>query len=128
MGIIIIIIIIILLFKRLPTYHYGHEPSNKFATYHAKFFSNAVREDDIIQIANGGIFFFLGPFISTTNLIFNFIGILYTPGSAGTRQEIFQDACKNHYAKQSNPVSQKKKKKKKKKKESVKILYIFFPP
>jgi hypothetical protein len=25
-------------------------------------------------------------------------GIIYTPGSAGTRQEVFQAACRNHYA------------------------------
>jgi predicted Rossmann-fold nucleotide-binding protein len=61
----------------VPTWRYGHEPSNKFATYQAKLFSNALREDGIIAISNGGI--------------------IFTPGSAGTRQEIFQDACGNHY-------------------------------
>eukprot|EP00611_Tribonema_gayanum_P026002 TRINITY_DN6079_c0_g1_i1.p1 TRINITY_DN6079_c0_g1~~TRINITY_DN6079_c0_g1_i1.p1 ORF type:complete len:537 (-),score=134.76 TRINITY_DN6079_c0_g1_i1:253-1755(-) len=62
----------------VPTYVYGHEPSNVFCTWQAKMFSNAIREDGLIQIANGGI--------------------IYTPGSAGTRQEVFQAACKNHYA------------------------------
>lgn len=62
----------------IPTWRYGHEPSNVFATFHAKMFSNAVREDGIIAVSNGGI--------------------IFTPGSAGTRQEIFQDACYNHYS------------------------------
>lgn len=62
----------------VPTWRYGHEPSNRFATYYAKYFSNAIREDALIDIARGGI--------------------LYFPGSAGTRQEIFQAACFNHYA------------------------------
>jgi predicted Rossmann-fold nucleotide-binding protein len=61
----------------IPTWKYGHEPSNTFASFHAKFFSNAIREDALIQIVN--------------------IAIIYTPGSAGTRQEVFQDACRNHY-------------------------------
>lgn len=62
----------------IPTWRYGHEPSNRFATYYAKYFSNAIREDALIDVAHGGI--------------------LYFPGSAGTRQEIFQAACFNHYA------------------------------
>eukprot|EP01104_Vermistella_antarctica_P016870 TRINITY_DN5857_c0_g1_i1.p1 TRINITY_DN5857_c0_g1~~TRINITY_DN5857_c0_g1_i1.p1 ORF type:complete len:440 (+),score=65.30 TRINITY_DN5857_c0_g1_i1:77-1396(+) len=68
----------------IPTWRYGHEPSNIFATFHAKMFSNAVREDGLIAVANGGI--------------------IYTPGSAGTRQEIFQDACKNHYTEKPAPM------------------------
>mmetsp|Transcript_20875 Transcript_20875/g.25277 ORF Transcript_20875/g.25277 Transcript_20875/m.25277 type:complete len:447 (+) Transcript_20875:342-1682(+) len=62
----------------IPTYRYGHEPSNMFATNVAKMFSNAVREAGLINIGNGGI--------------------IYTPGSAGTRQEIFQASCQNHYS------------------------------
>lgn len=62
----------------IPTWKYGHEPPNIFATFHAKYFSNAIREDGLIQICN--------------------CGIIYTPGAAGTRQEIFQDACRNHYS------------------------------
>jgi len=54
----------------IPTYRYGHEPSNVFATWHAKFFSNAIREDGLLAISTGGI--------------------IYTRGGAGTRQEIFQ--------------------------------------
>eukprot|EP00808_Paulinella_micropora_P011549 g43656.t1 len=62
----------------VPTWHYGHEPVNLFATYHAKLFSNALREDGLIAVANAGV--------------------IYTPGAAGTRQEVFQDACRNDYA------------------------------
>ncbi len=61
----------------IPTWLYGHEPSTPFATHIAKFFENSVREDVILSISVGGI--------------------LYTPGSAGTLQEIFQDAVQNHY-------------------------------
>jgi len=68
----------------IPTWKYGHEPANMFATWQAKMFSNAVREDGLIAIANGGI--------------------IFSPGSAGTRQEIFQAACRNHYAKKGEAV------------------------
>ena len=61
----------------IPTWLYGHEPSTPFATHIAKFFLNSVREDSILTLAFGGI--------------------IYTPGSAGTLQEIFQDAVQNHY-------------------------------
>ena len=61
----------------VPTWLYGHEPSTPFATHIAKFFENSVREDSILTMAFGGI--------------------IYTPGSAGTMQEIFQDAVQNHY-------------------------------
>jgi predicted Rossmann-fold nucleotide-binding protein len=61
----------------LPTWHYGHEPPNAFATHIAKYFANSVREDGLLTIARGGI--------------------VFSPGSAGTIQEIFQDACQNHY-------------------------------
>ena len=61
----------------LPTYFYGHEPTTPFATDIAKYFDNSVREDGVVTIAKGGI--------------------IYTPGSAGTMQEIFQDAGQNHY-------------------------------
>jgi predicted Rossmann-fold nucleotide-binding protein len=62
----------------IPTWKYGHEPTNMFGTWVCKFFSNAIREDGLLDISNAGI--------------------VYTPGSAGTRQEIFQAACGNHYA------------------------------
>ena len=61
----------------IPTWLYGHEPSTPFATHIAKYFENSIREDNILTLAYGGI--------------------IYTPGSAGTMQEIFQDAVQNHY-------------------------------
>lgn len=61
----------------IPTWLYGHEPSTPFATHIAKFFDNSIREATILHIAYGGI--------------------IFTPGSAGTLQEIFQDAVENHY-------------------------------
>ena len=61
----------------IPTWLYGHEPSTPFATHIAKFFENSIREDNILTLAYGGI--------------------IYTPGRAGTLQEIFQDAVQNHY-------------------------------
>ncbi|MCQ2112230.1 MAG: hypothetical protein MJY95_02680 [Bacteroidaceae bacterium] len=61
----------------IPTWLYGHEPATPFATHIAKYFDNSIREDGILTIAFGGI--------------------IYTPGSAGTMQEIFQDAVQNHY-------------------------------
>ncbi len=61
----------------IPTWLYGHEPSTPFATHIAKFFENSVREDSILTLAYGGL--------------------IYTPGSAGTMQEIFQEAVQNHY-------------------------------
>ena len=61
----------------IPTWFYGHEPSTPLATDIAKYFQNSLREDILLTIAKGGI--------------------IYTPGSAGTLQEIFQDAAQNHY-------------------------------
>ena len=61
----------------IPTWFYGHEPATPFATEIAKYFFNSVREDVLLAIAKGGI--------------------IYSPGSAGTIQEIFQDAAQNHY-------------------------------
>ena len=61
----------------IPTWLYGHEPSTPFATHIAKYFTNSIREDTILTVAFGGI--------------------IYTPGSAGTLQEVFQDAVQNHY-------------------------------
>ena len=61
----------------IPTWLYGHEPSTPFATHIAKYFTNSVREDTILTVAFGGI--------------------IYTPGSAGTLQEIFQNAVQEHY-------------------------------
>ena len=61
----------------VPTWLYGHEPSTPLATHIAKYFDNSIREDGILTISKGGI--------------------IYTPGSAGTLQEIFQEAVQNHY-------------------------------
>ena len=61
----------------LPTWLYGHEPPNAFATHVAKYFDNSVREEGVLAI---GLY-----------------GVVYAPGSAGTIQEIFQDAAQNHY-------------------------------
>ncbi|SDC93208.1 LOG family protein [Actinokineospora iranica] len=61
----------------IPTWFYGHEPPNPFCELHAKYFANSVREEGLLTVATGGI--------------------IYTPGSAGTVQEIFQDYTQNHY-------------------------------
>ncbi len=61
----------------VPTWFYGHEPPNLFASQIAKYFSNSLREDGLLAIARHGV--------------------IYAPGSAGTIQEIFQDAAQNHY-------------------------------
>lgn len=61
----------------VPTWLYGHEPSTPLATDIAKYFENSIREDSLLSIATGGV--------------------IYSPGSAGTMQEIFQDAAQNHY-------------------------------
>lgn len=61
----------------VPTWFYGHEPPNAFASHVAKYFANSVREEGLVTIATHGI--------------------LFAPGKAGTVQEIFQDAAQNHY-------------------------------
>jgi predicted Rossmann-fold nucleotide-binding protein len=61
----------------IPTWFYGHEPPNAGCELHAKYFANSVREDGLLNVATGGV--------------------IYTPGSAGTVQEVFQDYTKNHY-------------------------------
>jgi hypothetical protein len=62
----------------LPTWFYGHEPTNLFSTFVAKYFANGLREDGLLAIARHGV--------------------VYAPGSAGTVQEVFMDAAQNHYA------------------------------
>ena len=66
----------------IPTWHYGHEPTNIFATAIAKYFRNALREAILLQICDAGI--------------------VFLPGAAGTVQEVFQDACENYYADESS--------------------------
>lgn len=62
----------------IPTWFYGHEPPNYFATHIAKYFANAIREAILLELCDGGI--------------------IFLPGAAGTVQEIFQDACENYYS------------------------------
>ena len=62
----------------VPTWFYGHEPPNVFASAIAKYFSNALREDTLLELCGGGV--------------------LYLPGAAGTVQEIFQAATPAYYA------------------------------
>ena len=66
----------------IPTWFYGHEPTNVFATAIAKYFRNALREAILLQICDAGI--------------------VFLPGAAGTVQEVFQDACENYYAAESS--------------------------
>lgn len=61
----------------IPTWFYGHEPSNLFGTHIAKYFANSLREDGLLAIAKHGV--------------------IYAPGSAGTIQEVFMDVAQNHY-------------------------------
>ncbi len=61
----------------IPTWFYGHEPSNLFSTHIAKYFANSIREEGLLAIATGGV--------------------VFAPGSAGTIQEVFMDATQNHY-------------------------------
>lgn len=61
----------------IPTWFYGHEPPTPFATHIAKYFENSIREEGLLAIAKGGV--------------------IFSPGNAGTIQEIFQDAAQNHY-------------------------------
>lgn len=71
----------------VPTWFYGHEPPNVFATDIAKYFENSIREDGLLTIARAGV--------------------VFAEGNAGTVQEIFQDACQNYYrtiGKQKSPM------------------------
>jgi predicted Rossmann-fold nucleotide-binding protein len=68
----------------IPTWFYGHEPPNPFVCLHAKYFANSVREDGLLTVATGGV--------------------VYTPGSAGTVQEVFQDYTHNHYGSLGPPA------------------------
>jgi predicted Rossmann-fold nucleotide-binding protein len=66
----------------IPTWHYGHEPSNVFATGIAKYFRNPTREAILLEVCDAGI--------------------VFLPGAGGTVQEVFQDACENYYADESS--------------------------
>jgi predicted Rossmann-fold nucleotide-binding protein len=62
----------------VPTWFYGHEPPNVFASAIAKYFRNAIREDVLLEVCRAGL--------------------VFLPGAAGTVQEIFQASCVNYYA------------------------------
>lgn len=61
----------------VPTWYYGHEPTNLFSSHVAKYFDNSLREEGLLAIARHGV--------------------VYAPGSAGTLQEVFMDTTQNHY-------------------------------
>ena len=61
----------------VPTWVYGHEPATPLATHFAKYFQNSIREDGLLAIARAGV--------------------VFAEGTAGTIQEIFQDATQNVY-------------------------------
>jgi predicted Rossmann-fold nucleotide-binding protein len=61
----------------IPTWFYGFEPTNMFATRVAKYFDNSIREGGLVEIGRRAV--------------------IFAPGSAGTRQEIFTDAAQNNY-------------------------------
>jgi len=63
----------------VPTWLCGYEPTTPFATHSAKYFQNSIREDGLVTMGVSGI--------------------IYAEGSAGTIQEIFQDAAQNYYDK-----------------------------
>jgi predicted Rossmann-fold nucleotide-binding protein len=61
----------------IPTWAYSDEPTGQFSTGIGKYFSNSIREDGLLAIAEWGV--------------------VFARGSAGTLQEIFQDAAHNSY-------------------------------
>jgi predicted Rossmann-fold nucleotide-binding protein len=61
----------------IPTWFYGHEPTNVFCTHVAKYFSNALREEVLLALARHGV--------------------VYARGGPGTMQEVFMDLCQNAY-------------------------------
>ncbi|OIK29098.1 LOG family protein [Streptomyces malaysiense] len=61
----------------IPTWFYGHEPPNAFASHIAKYFANAPREDGLLARSTAGV--------------------VFLPGAAGTVQEIFDNATPNYY-------------------------------
>jgi predicted Rossmann-fold nucleotide-binding protein len=61
----------------IPTWAYSDEPMGQFSSWIGKYFSNSIREDGLLAIAADCV--------------------VFAPGSAGTLQEIFQDATHNSY-------------------------------
>lgn len=68
----------------IPTWFYGHEPPNAFASHIAKYFANATREDGLLARSNAGV--------------------VFLPGAAGTVQEIFDTATPNYYESRGEPT------------------------
>lgn len=68
----------------VPTWYFGHEPPNVFASGIAKFFSNAIREDVLLRGATRGV--------------------VVLPGAAGTVQEIFQLVTGSYYMQRPGSV------------------------
>ncbi|GHE75047.1 hypothetical protein GCM10018785_49220 [Streptomyces longispororuber] len=68
----------------IPTWFYGHEPPNAFASHLAKYFANATREDGLLARSNAGV--------------------IFLPGAAGTVQEIFDNATPNYYESRGEPT------------------------
>src|SRR5215471_18338039 len=68
----------------IPTWHYGHEPTSPLARHVAKYFLNSIREDVLLALASGGI--------------------VFSPGRAGTLQEVFQAAAQNYYDRAFAPM------------------------
>src|SRR5690606_36368989 len=69
----------------VPSWQYGHEPRNLFATTIAKYFLNAQRESVLLELCNRGI--------------------VFLRRAVGTVQEVFQDACENYYAADEKAVA-----------------------
>ncbi|MFE1801931.1 LOG family protein [Streptomyces sp. NPDC059517] len=68
----------------IPTWFYGHEPPNAFASHIAKYFANATREDGLLARSNAGV--------------------VFLPGAAGTVQEIFDNTTPNYYGSRGEPT------------------------
>ncbi|MFD4629860.1 LOG family protein [Streptomyces sp. NPDC058284] len=68
----------------IPTWFYGHEPPNAFASHLAKYFANATREDGLLARSNAGV--------------------VFLPGAAGTVQEVFDNATPNYYESRGEPT------------------------
>ncbi|GAA2517653.1 Rossmann fold nucleotide-binding protein [Streptomyces gobitricini] len=68
----------------IPTWFYGHEPPNAFASRIAKYFANATREDGLLARCDAGV--------------------VFLPGAAGTVQEIFDNATPNYYESRGEPT------------------------
>ncbi|MFF6878385.1 MULTISPECIES: LOG family protein [unclassified Streptomyces] len=68
----------------IPTWFYGHEPPNAFASHIAKYFANATREDGLLARSDAGV--------------------VFLPGAAGTVQEIFDNATPNYYQSRGEPT------------------------